>query len=134
MRVAASCCGGAEQHRRVAVVAARVHLAVRAACMGKPVSSTIGNASIVRANADAACALARFQRTDHAGFTDAARHLPAPFFEFAGDERRLSAIPRKPVRDGDECDGEYRAGFRWRESDRLVRSTRAVSLIFQETP
>ena len=78
---------GAEQHRRVAVVAARMHLAVRAARVGQPVASMIGSARHVGANADAARAVAHAQRADHARLADPARHLPAPLFELLGDER-----------------------------------------------
>ena len=77
---------GAEQHGRVAVVAARVHLAVRAARVRQAGLLDDRQRVHVGANADAALAVAHFQRAYDAGLTDPARDLPAPLFELLCDQ------------------------------------------------
>ncbi len=87
LRVAREVLRGAEQHRRVAVVAARVHLAVRAARIRQAGLLDDRQRVHVGANADAARAVAHLQRAHHAGLTDPARDLPAPLFELLGHQR-----------------------------------------------
>jgi hypothetical protein len=78
---------GTEQDRRMAVVAACMHLAVRAARIRQPGLLDDRQRVHVGANADAARSVAHFERADHTGLTDTARDLPAPFLELPGNER-----------------------------------------------
>jgi hypothetical protein len=78
--------GRGEQHRRVAVVAARVHLAgVRARC-AKVLCSVIGSASMSARRPTARALLAVLEDRDDAGRAHAAVDRDAPRRELLGDQ------------------------------------------------
>ncbi len=77
---------GAEQHRRVSVVTAGVHLSRRDGLVGPLGKLRHGERVHVGAQPDAARAVADLQRAHDAGFAEAAMHLDLGFLQEARDD------------------------------------------------
>jgi hypothetical protein len=96
--------GRAEQHRRVAVVAARVHLAldfrrVRDAGLLVDVQRIE-----VGAQADRAASAPAFQHADDAGAGESRVHFEPERAQLVGDERAGRLLLERRLRDGRECE------------------------------
>ncbi len=78
--------GRREQHRGMAVVTARVHLAGERAGIRQAGLFVDRQGVHVRAQAEALRAVAHFQLADHTGFPEPACHRVAPFLQTLGHE------------------------------------------------
>ena len=78
--------GGAQQHHRVAVMAAGVHLAGDRRLVVELVGLVHVERVHVGAQADRPLRVARAQHADHAGLGQAAMHLDAERFQLVGDD------------------------------------------------
>ena len=92
--------GGAEQHGRVPVVAARVHLARRLGCVRNARHLLDRQGVHVGAQPDRGRAVALAQHADDAGAADADMHLDAERFKFLRDDIRGAMLLEAELRMG----------------------------------